>query len=98
MASYLVLFGFTTQGMQRIKESPKRVEAAKQVVRQMGGEVRAFYAILGSPHDTMFVLEAPNDEAVAKMVLAIGAQGNVRTETHRIFTEEEFKKVVGSLP
>ncbi|WP_242392827.1 GYD domain-containing protein [Anaeromyxobacter oryzisoli] len=98
MASYLVLFGYTAQGMQRIKESPKRIDASKQIIRQMGGEVREFYAILGSPHDTMIVLEAPNDEAVAKMVLAIGAQGNVRTETHRIFTEEEFKKVVGSLP
>lgn len=98
MASYLVLFGFTAQGIQQIKDSPKRVEAARQVVRSMGGEVRSFYAIVGSAHDTMFVVEAPNDEAVAKMVLAIGAQGFVRTETHRLFTEDEFKKVVASLP
>ena len=98
MASYMVLFGFTPQGIQNIKESPKRVDAAKQLVRSMGGEVRAFYAILGSAHDTMFIVEAANDETISKMVLAIAAQGNVRTETHRLFTEDEFKKVIGSLP
>jgi len=98
MASYLMLFGFTAQGIQQIKESPKRVEAAKQTIRSLGGEARAFYGILGSAYDTMFIVEAPGDEAVARMALAIGALGNVRTETHRLFTEDEFAKVIRSLP
>lgn len=98
MASYLVLFGFTPQGLQKIKESPGRVEASRQIVRSMGGEVRAFYGILGSAHDTMFVVEAPDDEAVARMALAIASHGNVRTETHRLFSEEEYRRVIGSLP
>lgn len=98
MASYLVLFGFTPQGVQQIKESPVRVEAARQTVRSMGGEVRAFYGILGSAHDTMFIVDAKDDETIARMVLAIAARGFVRTETHRLFTEDEFKRVIGSLP
>lgn len=98
MASYLMLFSFTQQGIQKIKESPARVDAARQTVRSMGGEVKAFYCILGSPYDTMFVVEAPSDEAVAKMVLAISAKGSVRTETHRLFTEEEYGTIVRSLP
>ena len=59
MHSYLILFGFTARGIENIKESPARVEAAKQTVRSMGGEVRAFYGLLGSSHDTMFIIEAP---------------------------------------
>jgi uncharacterized protein with GYD domain len=99
MASYLVLFGFTAQGIQRIKDSPARVDAAKQTVRSLGGEVKAFYGILGDRQsDTMFIVEAPDDEAIARMVLAIADQGNVRTETHRLFTEDEFRKVIRSLP
>ncbi len=98
MASYLMLFGFTAQGIQHIKESPARVEAAKQTVRAMGGEVREFYAILGDAHDTLFVLDAPDDEAVARMALAIAAKGSVRTETHRLLTEDEYKKVIDALP
>jgi uncharacterized protein with GYD domain len=98
MHSYVIFFGLTAQGMQNIKDSPDRVEAAKQVVKAMGGEMKAFYGILGSQFDTMFVLEAPDDEAVAKMVLAIASGGNVRTETHRLFAEEEYRKVISALP
>jgi uncharacterized protein with GYD domain len=98
MSTYLMLFGFAPQGIEKIKESPARVEAAKEIVRSMGGEVRAFYGIQGSAHDTMFILEAPDDEAVAKMALMIAARGNVRTETHRLFTEDEYKELIRSCP
>jgi len=40
MRAYVVFFGFTGQGIQKIKESPARVEAAKQTVRSMGGEFK----------------------------------------------------------
>jgi uncharacterized protein with GYD domain len=53
---------------------------------------------LGGQYDTLVVVEAPNDEAIAKMALAIGSLGNVRTDTHRVFTEEEFEKIVSALP
>ena len=46
----------------------------------------------------IFILEAPNDEAVAKMALAISSLGSVRTNSHRVFTEEEFRRIVISLP
>ncbi len=98
MASYLILFGFTERGIENVKESPARVEAARQVVRDMGGEVKAFYGILGSQHDTMFVIDAPDERAVARMVLAIASKGFVRTMTHRLFDDEEYRDAIGSLP
>jgi uncharacterized protein with GYD domain len=98
MHTYVIFFGFTGQGIQKIKESPTRVEAAKQTVRSMGGEMKAFYGILGSQFDTMFILEAPDDETVARMVLSIASGGNVRTETHRLFTEDEYRKIISALP
>ena len=98
MATYLLLFSFTQKGMEKIKESPARVEAAKQTIRNMGGEVTAFYGILGSQYDTMFIIEAPSDDKVAEMVMAIAVLGNVRTQTHRLFSEDEFKTIISSLP
>ena len=98
MHAYVVFFGFTGQGVQRIKESPAGVDAARQTVRSMGGEVKAFYGILGSQFYAMFILEAPDDETVAKMVLAIASGGNVRTETHRLFTEDQYRKIISALP
>jgi uncharacterized protein with GYD domain len=96
--TYVIFFGFTGQGIQKIKDSPARVEAAKQTVRSMGGEMKAFYGILGSQFDTMFILEAPDDETVAKIVLSIASGGNFRTETHRLFTEDEYRKIISALP
>lgn len=98
MHTYLMLFGFTAQGVQKIKDSPTRVEAAKQTVKAMGGETRAFYGILGSHYDTLFIIEAPDDEAVARMALAIASGGNVRTESHRLFTEAEYRNLISALP
>lgn len=98
MNTYVIFFNFTQQGMQNIKDSPKRVQDAKETVKSMGGEVRDFYGILGSTYDTMFIVHAANDEAVARMALAIASKGNVSTDTHRLFTETEYGKVIGSLP
>ena len=98
MPAYLILFSFTSQGIQKIKESPARVEAAKRTVEAMGGTTKAFYALLGSQYDTLFVIEAPDDEAVARASLAIASGGNVRAETHRLLTEAEYRKLVSALP
>lgn len=97
MATYLMQFSFTHQGIEKIKDLLTRAEAAKEVIRQAGGEVQAYYALLGSQYDTMFILNAPSDEKVAQMALGIARSGNVRTQTHRLFNEEEIKKIISSL-
>jgi uncharacterized protein with GYD domain len=40
------------------------------------------------------VIEAPNDEAMAKIALAIAGRGNASTETMRAFTMSEVSKLV----
>ncbi len=97
MAMYIILFNFTQQGMESIKESPSRVEALKQTFLDMGAEVKAFYAVMGR-YDTVFIVEAQDDETIAKLLLIIGSRGNVRTETLRAFTEDEFRNIVAALP
>jgi uncharacterized protein with GYD domain len=92
-----MLFRFTQQGVGNIKESPQRVEAAKEVVRQLGGEVKAFFALMGE-YDTVFVLEAPDDEVATRIALAISSRGYVRTTTMRAFPEEEFRNLVREIP
>jgi len=97
MATYIVTFSLTEQGMQNVKDSPSRVEAAKQAFRNYGAEVKEFYAVMGAQFDTMFLVEAPNDETVARAVLAVASLGSVRTQTHRAFTESEYRKMIAGL-
>ena len=99
MATHIIFFGFTQQGIERVKESPARVRDAKQIVESLGGKVKDFYAIMGmAGYDTLFIVEAPNDEVVAKAVLMIAQKGNVRTNTVRALTEAEYKHIIEELP
>ena len=97
MPTYLMLFSFTQQGIERIKQLSARGKAAKKMISQMGGEVQSYYMILGSEFDTLFILKAPNDEKVAEMALSIAKLGNVRTRTLRLFNEEELGKITSAL-
>jgi uncharacterized protein with GYD domain len=96
MPTYFILINWTDQGIRNIKDSPKRVDAAKKAVKGIGGEVKAFYMLQGS-YDAVLILEAPNDEALAKFLLQIGSLGNVRTTTLRAYTEAEYRKIIGEL-
>ncbi len=97
MPTYITLLNFTQQGIEKIKDGPARLDAAKQAFRAMGAEIKAFYLVMGQ-YDAVVVAEAPDDETVAKLALATGSLGNVRTETLRAFTEDEYRKIVASLP
>ena len=97
MATYVVLLRFTVKGIKSIKEAPARIEAAKQLCRSQGAEVKAVYLVMGR-YDTVVILEAPDDQTVAEFGLALGTQGNVQTETLRAFTEDEYRKIIAKLP
>lgn len=97
MPTYISLIRFTQKGMETIKEGPNRLDAAKQRFRAAGGELKAFYLVTGQ-YDAVAILELPNDEAVARLALANGSMGNIRTETLRAFTEDEYRKIIAALP
>jgi uncharacterized protein with GYD domain len=82
MPTYIVLTNFTQQGIANIKESPGRLDAAKAAVKAMGENSN---------------IEAPDDESIAKLALAIGSQGSIRTETLRAFTEDEYRQIIAGL-
>lgn len=95
--TYISLLRFTEQGVQNIKESPERLDAAKAAYEAMGAEMKALYLVMGQ-YDMVVISEGPDDETAAKLALAIGAQGAIRTETFRAFTEDEYRDLIASLP
>ena len=62
------------------------------------GIVRKNVYMTFGPYDFVQVIEAPNDEAVAKYVLSVNSKGNVRTTTMRAFDEPEHFEFIKSLP
>lgn len=96
MPTYISLGNWTDQGIRNVKDAGKRVDAAKQMMKDAGGELKAFYMTMGA-YDLVTIAEAPNDEVVAKILLTIGGLGNVRTTTLRAFTEAETRKILTSI-
>ena len=97
MATYIILLQYTQQGIENMKESPSRLEAAKESFRALGAELKAFYLVNGQ-YDAVVIAEAPDDETATKVSLATSSLGNVRTETLRAYTEEEYRKIIAALP
>ena len=97
MPTYISLATFTQKGIENIKESPERLDKFKAAVKASGGEVKAFYLTMGR-YDIVYIMEAADDEAAATIALALGAAGNARTETLKSFTEDEYRKIIVSIP
>ena len=96
MATYISLVNYTQKGIENIKESPKRLKKIKKAIKAEGGEVKAFFLTMGR-YDTVYIIEAKNDETVAKIMLTLGSAGNIKTETLKAFKEEEFEKIIASI-
>lgn len=97
MPTYITLARFTEKGIESIKQSPSRLEQAKKLLESVGGKFKGFYLTMGR-YDAVVIAELPDDAAAAKLALAGGSQGNVRSETLRAFTEDEYLKIIKSLP
>jgi len=97
MPTYISLIRYTDQGMRNIKESPKRLDAAKAAFKAMGGELKQWYLVMGR-YDAIVISEFPDDETARKMDLVIASLGSIRTEGFRAFTEEEYRKLIAALP
>ncbi len=97
MATYITLVNFTNKGIENIKESPKRLDVVKETCKAFGAELVGFYLVMGR-YDVVLISEAPDDATVAKVALAIGSQGAVKTETFRAFKEGEYRDIIAALP
>lgn len=69
----------------------------KELLRSLGGEPKEMFVLTGR-YDVALISEAPDGDILARFALAVSAQGNVRTETVRAFSMDEFANIVADLP
>jgi uncharacterized protein with GYD domain len=96
MTTYIMLANWTEQGIQKAKDSPRRLDAAKKALKDMGGEFKAFYLTMGD-YDSVAIYEAPDDAVAARFSLQLGMLGNVRTRTLKAFPEAAYREIINSL-
>ena len=97
MPTFILSLNWTDQGIRGVKEAPKRSQAAKDLAKKLGVEIKQVYLTSGE-HDLLLIVESASGDSVAKFALATGALGNVRTTTARAWPEAELQKLISELP
>ncbi len=62
---FILSMNFTDQGIRGIKEAPKRAQAARDIAKKVGVEIRQVYLTSGES-DLLVMIEAPDGDAMAK--------------------------------
>jgi uncharacterized protein with GYD domain len=97
MPTFISLVEYTAEGVQHMDESPDRLDAAREVVESMGGELHDFYLTMGQ-YDAVVIMEFPDTERAMQAGITISGAGAVRTETLRAFPEDEYRELIDGLP
>ena len=96
MPTYITLLRWTSQGLQSVKESPSRLNAARKAYQAAGVKMKDFYMVTGQ-YDFVVISEAPDDGVMARPNLSVASAAYVHTETLRAFTEDEYRIIIGAV-
>lgn len=89
MPTYVMLTNLTSEGVQTLKNNPKRAQEVNKEVEQLGVEVKDQWAVLGQ-YDFITVLEAPDEKTMAKVSVELGSRGTMTSQTLVAIPIEEF--------
>ena len=97
MPPFIMSLNWTEQGIRSVKETPRRSQAARELGKKMGVDIKATYLTTGDS-DLLAIVEATDGDNVAKFAMTLAAAGNVRTRTVRAWPEAEAVKLISELP
>ena len=95
MATFITTIKFTPQGITNIQDTCKRAAAFKAAAKKIGGKVTATYWTQGA-FDGVLIFEAPDDDTASALMVHLGSQGNVQTQTVRAHTAAEMEKILAA--
>ncbi|MBI3853670.1 MAG: GYD domain-containing protein [Verrucomicrobia bacterium] len=93
MIRYVSLIRFTEQGARAIQKSASRAAAFREAAAKAGVKVEAQYWTVGA-FDGLLILSADNERQALQQLARLAEAGNVRTETLRALTADEFAATV----
>lgn len=94
---FILFLNLTDQGIRGVKEAPKRAEAARELAKKLGVDIREVYLTTGDC-DLVLLAETANGDNIVKFAMALSMQGNVRTRTARAWPMEEGRRLIADLP
>ena len=89
MPTYIMLSTLTPEGVQTVKNNPTRIKEVNRELEQLGASVKAQWATLGQ-YDFVNVVEAPDEQTMARVSLELGSRGTTRFETMVAIPIDDF--------
>ena len=89
MPTYVMLTQPDPDGVKTLKNNPTRVQEVNKEVEQLGVKVLDQWATLGQ-YDFVTIVEAPDDETMAKVSVELGSRGTMTNQTLTAIPAEEF--------
>jgi uncharacterized protein with GYD domain len=89
MPHYILLSTLTDEGWKTVKEKPERIKEVNKELEAFGVKVLSQYAVLG-PYDFVNIVEAPNNETIAKVSIELGSRGTIRILTMAAIPIDSF--------
>ena len=89
MPKFIMLSTIGPEGAATLRENPERMKAVNAEVEALGVKVLEQFALLG-PYDFLNVLEAPDEIAMARVALVLGARGTVKTLTMSAIPVDDY--------
>ena len=89
MPQYILLSNLTDEGWKTVKEKPERIKEVNQELKAFGVKVIHQYAILG-PYDFINIVEAPDNETIAKVSIELGSRGTIKITSMAAITIDDF--------
>ena len=77
MPYYILLSSLTDEGWKTVREKPERIKEVNEELQAFGVRVISQYAVLG-PYDFVNIVEAPNNETIAKVSIELGSRGTIK--------------------
>ncbi len=96
MPTYVSLVNWTEQGVRTVKDTVNRRGQAEALAQKHGVKFAQVYWTVG-PYDIVTVADFPDDESATAFLLAVSAQGNIRTTTLRAYTADQMTGILGRL-
>jgi uncharacterized protein with GYD domain len=97
MVTYMMLMNLTDQGIKDVKGAPERIEVGLKAYEKFGGKVIGFWIAVGK-YDYVSIGESDSDEAALAWAVALSSQGNVKVESVKLFSKEQFAGIIKMLP
>jgi len=94
---FIMSLNFTDRGIREIKDDLKRAQAAQDLAKKCGCEIKQIFLTSGES-DVIQIIETTNADNIAKYALANGSLGFVRSRTALAWSLEEANKIMSELP